>query len=784
MKAGKITDKGQIPRGSRGDFTAEREGFAGRLRKPEAPQVVLDIGKKKPEDVIAYFQLKGIEFGRWVNFNDRLDYQQAAVTAFHDLNSILLFKGANIGLDRLVLAIGARGRNAALAHFEPGNDTINLTRYHRPGMMKDKLDRVEFTGGVSSFAHEYGHYLDYFFGSYIDQNPSERSLTGGASIATRYKSEKAALRKQMDQIINAIIWEVEPAEGESGKYTAHYEKLHEYAYPKKTYWIRRTELFARAFEVYICFKLKDKGVRNLALTHSPSHYDRAFVYIDKAIREKVFDRIDHFINMLRKVVNTGLDISELKPQEQGARMKPAAEKKDKPEPKKRTVADRSVQQMLERSWAAQRVFIHSMNHNISHQKQALSEMRKSKDSQAKKTDIRLLAESIKKLSSVVSEMETMGKKQPEPLPQLKEFKDPAQAAKLIESINEGNQILLSGKKVSGEKHEIDSLRSIAASIKSARKKLAGMERDTPTPTPPTAPGDGKKLYRKGKGEYLIIDDYFFENDKLKEGKEYEFRPEKYKAYLVEAHVTANKHVVKGDHYTGNGTPQQAIELREKVLKLKEPLPAQSQLYKLAFDKLKIPIPEYKKAIDPGGEYKKIEPLKPGEPFVSFFNRVNKVTRQIPRLYQATDKDMLTRWWIDEKRLTLIGAAKSKDLDQIGAFVNLKSYEIALRDRPEKPTPPAGPEKPQAQAPDFDSLVSREDIPYQVAYNAHTGTSFSPEKRAKSEQADYYNSLKSAYERIMKRTPKGKENEARNAFIRFRDGYKKSDSWIICIVGTV
>lgn len=49
--------------------------------------------------------------------------------------------------------------------------------------------------------------------------------------------------------------------------------------------------------------------------------------------------------------------------------------------------------------------------------------------------------------------------------------------------------------------------------------------------------------------------------------------------------------------------------------------------------------------------------------------------------------------------------------------------------------------------DRDTLQA--EIPYNVAYAAHSGTSFVPEKRALSEQADYANSLLAIYAKLEK-----------------------------------
>lgn len=69
--------------------------------------------------------------------------------------------------------------------------------------------------------------------------------------------------------------------------------------------------------------------------------------------------------------------------------------------------------------------------------------------------------------------------------------------------------------------------------------------------------------------------------------------------------------------------------------------------------------------------------------------------------------------------------------------------------------------------------SKSDIPYKTAYEAHRGTSFSPEKRAEGHQVSYYNDLKNAYDEIHKLAVKWDAvDKFEKRFDYFIDGYKK------------
>lgn len=66
----------------------------------------------------------------------------------------------------------------------------------------------------------------------------------------------------------------------------------------------------------------------------------------------------------------------------------------------------------------------------------------------------------------------------------------------------------------------------------------------------------------------------------------------------------------------------------------------------------------------------------------------------------------------------------------------------------------------------------EDIPYRVGYDAHRGTSFSPERRAVQEQEGYAHYLTETYNRLAKDRTAAQLQELNAEFARFRQGYKK------------
>ncbi|MFD1632041.1 LPD1 domain-containing protein [Pseudopedobacter beijingensis] len=255
--------------------------------------------------VLSKFKLKGIEFGNWVTIEDRWNYLKQLSISLNNLNKVLDF-GNNIGLQNtLTVSFGARGKGQALAHYEPHTDVINLTRYKKG--TPDALKEVMFTlsGGFGSYAHEYGHFLDYFFGKYIHQDKSSPSLSNGRSvrpvIENNYKS--GSLRYLMFNVMDTIMWK--PGKPKLEKNGVIYERNSMTLYYKKLrtlfaldeYWLRNNEIFARAFEQYILYKLKQKRLKDPFL--SQVKYDTA-VYMSPTELKAIVKPMDTLIKAMAK----------------------------------------------------------------------------------------------------------------------------------------------------------------------------------------------------------------------------------------------------------------------------------------------------------------------------------------------------------------------------------------------------------------------------------------------------------------------------------------------------
>jgi hypothetical protein len=297
----KIVDTLEPEDGSRMEVWWSSQGFEDIYKEFRKGAVSDDLKKVKDvRDVSKFFKLKGYQFGNWVTHEDRFNYLAALAVCLFDLNRVLRFKGNNMGLDRtLGVAFGARGQKGALAHYEPRTNIINMTRYkeaHRFMSPLPKPRRFVLSGGVGSFAHEYGHFLDYFFGSKGEIINDSVALTNGRSTDTKripYNRSKMPMRSLMEDIMEKAY------KDKSKKGDSNYVKRIKEVVPDRylDYFLRRNEIFARLFEQYIAHKLKGLKVQNVFLTKTKYH---AGQYMTPAEMKAVIPLFDKLLVEMRK----------------------------------------------------------------------------------------------------------------------------------------------------------------------------------------------------------------------------------------------------------------------------------------------------------------------------------------------------------------------------------------------------------------------------------------------------------------------------------------------------
>lgn len=209
-------------------------------------------GDVTPEKFSGAFGFRGVQFGNYVEGPRRQSDLNRAYDSLMDMADVLKVPAKALSLNgRLGLAFGARGKggkNAAAAHYEPGQVAINLTKGH----------------GAGSLAHEWFHALDNYFGQYDAAREGE--ITSGDKFMTSNNKrwpqwndkEKEYLHPVRQEVYDAFKGIVN-AVHKSGMVNRA-RRLDEVR--SKPYWATDTEMAARAFERYVQDRAKAAGVEN------------------------------------------------------------------------------------------------------------------------------------------------------------------------------------------------------------------------------------------------------------------------------------------------------------------------------------------------------------------------------------------------------------------------------------------------------------------------------------------------------------------------------------------
>lgn len=240
---GKIEDAGIVVRGGAIDRYWFREGLQLPVHRffNETPKHDWLFDSQL---ALEHFNLRSIEFGNWMSQEDRALFLYSAMLSLHHLAHILGIEDAQIGMKgKLSIALGARGRGRAMAHYEPNPfAVINITK----------------TKGFGSLAHEFAHAVDNII-SYHTGNKNQTYVSGGRSTRKGFDETIAQqgnwFEQQFEQFFNVLYFTPQ------GKNTPFYNYLR----GTEEYWQRRTEVFARTFEVFVHSKLQALGIKDAFL---------------------------------------------------------------------------------------------------------------------------------------------------------------------------------------------------------------------------------------------------------------------------------------------------------------------------------------------------------------------------------------------------------------------------------------------------------------------------------------------------------------------------------------
>lgn len=190
------------------------------------------------QHLLETFHLGGIQFGASIPEEERQTWLNGLYDALSDLAHVLAWPRAWIGFNKeLAIAIGARGKGKALAHYENTLKVINLTR----------------NGGAGNLAHEYWHALDNRLRRTLFTNENLLKDVHATSVAMHISARRhnpAPRQAAVVRLVDSAYWK---SHGEPTAYGARARKMdgnQTWAH-KNAYWYKPTEMVARAFEAFV-----------------------------------------------------------------------------------------------------------------------------------------------------------------------------------------------------------------------------------------------------------------------------------------------------------------------------------------------------------------------------------------------------------------------------------------------------------------------------------------------------------------------------------------------------
>ena len=194
------------------DILGSRRHKANKVRKVVRPEITAFLFGTG---------IRAVQWGNYVTDKERPEHLRKLAESFQDIAVVLGLPTEFIGLNGLGLAVGARGNGKSAAHYEPEQNTINVTRKN----------------GIDTLAHEWAHALDRFLGG--GKEYASQIFCGDVRITILQSSFHDRLPGTLSQ------------RGIRGA--------------RRRYYLSAVELFARCFEVYLADKLEAAGIENAYL---------------------------------------------------------------------------------------------------------------------------------------------------------------------------------------------------------------------------------------------------------------------------------------------------------------------------------------------------------------------------------------------------------------------------------------------------------------------------------------------------------------------------------------
>ncbi len=204
-----------------------------------------------PEAYLSEFGFPGGEWGNWLNESERINNLCMSFNAFKNLATVLQIDQKRISLHGLSIAFGSRGHSSASAHYEPGNNVINLTKLK----------------GAGCLAHEWGHALDAYIAKKYNI-PNELATESNLS----YRVMSGYYNAHRDQCPD-VFWNVLTAIKQASDFQKGSKKFDElFSKSGHGYWSSTCEMFARAFDCYIADKLKEYQIIDTYLSRGADSF--------------------------------------------------------------------------------------------------------------------------------------------------------------------------------------------------------------------------------------------------------------------------------------------------------------------------------------------------------------------------------------------------------------------------------------------------------------------------------------------------------------------------------
>ncbi|MDQ3169798.1 MAG: hypothetical protein M3Q55_06645, partial [Acidobacteriota bacterium] len=202
------------------------------------------------------FGMRGVQWGKSVTDDERKHHLKSIVDSCADLTDVLgLPPGMASYNGKLAIAVGARGRAGALAHYEPSTKAINLTR----------------EGGAGSLCHEWAHFFDNVLNEAGERGGHYRAGAGASfasndAMTAAYRGEdetKPVYREMAELYASPAFTKFRERLRSDVRTMVRSNRMSE---KKAEYWLSGHEVFARVVERHVQHQLHKQGRENTYLT--------------------------------------------------------------------------------------------------------------------------------------------------------------------------------------------------------------------------------------------------------------------------------------------------------------------------------------------------------------------------------------------------------------------------------------------------------------------------------------------------------------------------------------